>query len=220
MLERRAGSRGSRGRAGEAVLSTWTRTLMAAVVIIVIFGIVAGLAVSGRLGDLRYANIPVVHPWPPAGYYQNPFNPADKGDLVNAREAATVKAALLADGQVELQAVRSGDVGLLVGADAGNRLATLNQIIQTDNAQGQYATESTQYSAIVVGHLADPNAPSLTWCVEERGTSTIRYLLRSTGAVVRTESFRLVDKFWVVLSNGRYLITDAQIQNQPLPGGA
>ena len=202
------------------MLSTWTRTVMAAVVIIVIFGVVAGLAVTGRLGDLRYANIPVVHPWPPAGYYLNPFNPADKGDLINAREAATVKAALLADGQVELQAVRSGDVGLLVHADAGNRLATLNQIIQTDNAQGLYATESTQYSSIVVGHLADPNAPTVTWCVEERGTSTIRYLRRGKGEVVKIESFRLIDRFWVVLSNGRYLITDAQIQNQPLPGGA
>ena len=35
-----------------------------------------------RLGDLRYTNIPLVHPYPPAGFYQNPFNPGDRGDLV------------------------------------------------------------------------------------------------------------------------------------------
>lgn len=218
MLERRAGSRGSRGRAGEAVLSTWTRTLMAAVVIIVIFGIVAGLAVSGRLGDLRYANIPVVHPWPPAGYYQNPFNPADKGDLVNAQEAAAVKADLLADGQVELQAVATGDGSRLSGADTGNALVAVENVLATNAAAGVVERQQTHLTSVIVGRLADPNNQAVTWCVQEKGTGTLSRVSTADGKVLSTQSLAVVAKFWLVRVGRRWLITDSQISPLPSSG--
>src|SRR5450756_1865548 len=115
MLTRPAGARGLHVR--EAVLGSWARTGLAAALVLVILGGIAVLGATGRLGDLRYANIPVIHPWPPAGYFQNPFNPADRGDLVNASDAAKVKGALVADGQVELRAYQTSDGSLLPGAD-------------------------------------------------------------------------------------------------------
>src|SRR5713101_10146913 len=107
MLTRPAGARGLHVR--EAVLGSWARTGLAAAIVVLILGGIAVLGATGRLGDLRYANIPVIHPWPPSGYYQNPFNPADRGDLVDTAQASKVKADLQADGEIELQATRSGD---------------------------------------------------------------------------------------------------------------
>ena len=75
-----------------AVLGSWARTGVVAAILVLILGSIAALGATGRLGDLRYLNIPLLHPWPPAGYYQNPFNPTDRGDLVNSAEAAKVNA--------------------------------------------------------------------------------------------------------------------------------
>ena len=105
MLTRSARSRGFGGRVGDAILGSWTRTVAVVAVALVIFGIIGFLAATGRLGDLRYANIPLVHPYPPAGFYQNSFNPTDRGDLINTATAAKVKSDLEADGQIERWAV-------------------------------------------------------------------------------------------------------------------
>ena len=123
MLTKPARARGTVVR--DAVLGSWARTGLAAAIIVLILGGVLALAATGKLGDLRYLNIPLVHPWPPTGYYQNPFNPTDRGDIVNASEAAKVKNDLVADGQVELQADRAADGSLLAGADTGNSGAGL-----------------------------------------------------------------------------------------------
>ena len=105
MLTKPAGARGAVMR--DAVLGSWARTGLAAAIIVLILGGVLALAATGQLGDFRYLNVPLVHPWPPTGYYQNPFNPTDRGDIVSASEAAKVKNDLVADGQVELQADRA-----------------------------------------------------------------------------------------------------------------
>src|ERR1700688_2044734 len=112
-----------------AVLGSWTRTGLAAAVLVLILGSIAVLGATGQLSDLRYLNIPLIHPWPPAGNYQNPFNPTDRGDVVNSAEAAKVKAALLTDGQIELQATRTGDASHLTEADSGNNLARLRSVL-------------------------------------------------------------------------------------------
>src|ERR1700694_1617287 len=96
------GLRSKPRKMGDAVLGSWTRTAAVAAVILIAFIVVAVLAITGRLGDLRYTNIPLVHPYPPAGYYQNPFNPGDHSDLVNLAQADRVKADLAADGQIEI----------------------------------------------------------------------------------------------------------------------
>jgi len=200
---------------GDFVLGSWAKTGAVAAVLIVLFAILAGLVFTGRLGDLRYANIPLLHPYPPSGYYLNPFNPGDRGDLINASEAARVKSDLLADGQIELRAVETGDANLVTQADTGNSATALQKVIGQYNAQGIFARQQSTYSAIVVGRLVDPNAPSVKWCIQEKGSATITFLSRATGQVVRQESFQFSDKFWLVQANGRYLITDAQISNQP-----
>ena len=211
MLTRPAGARGLHVR--EAVLGSWARTGLAAALVLVILGGIAVLGATGRLGDLRYANIPVIHPWPPAGYFQNPFNPADRGDLVNASDAAKVKGDLVADGQVELRAYQTSDGRLLTGADTGNRLAKLRSALDQNHAAGVFEDFKNQLTTVRVGKLVDRNDSSVTWCVEEIGTSRITLTKAADGSVLQQFSISFDDKFWMKSVGGRYLITDAEVHS-------
>ncbi len=197
-----------------AVLGSWARTGLAAAVVLLILGTVAVLGATGHVGDLRYVNIPLLHPWPPAGYYQNPFNPTDRGDIVSASEAAKVKNDLVADGQVELQADRAADGSLLAGADTGNRLTKLRAGLEQNRAAGVSEDFTNQLTSVRAGKLADPNDASVTWCVEEVGTSRITLTSLTNGQIIRQYTIRFDDKFWMVLVGGRYLITDAEVQTE------
>lgn len=198
----------------DAVLGSWAKTGLAAAVIVLILGAVAVLGATGQLGDLRYLNIPLIHPWPPAGYYQNPFNPTDRGDIVSASEAAKVKNDLVADGQLELKADRAADGSLLVGADTGNRLTKLRAALEQNRAAGVSEDFTNQLTSVRVGKLADPNDASVTWCVEEVGTSRITLTSLANGQVIRQYTIRFDDKFWLVSVGGHYLITDAEVQTE------
>src|SRR6202158_6011245 len=135
----------------EAVLGSWARTGLAAALVLVILGGIAVLGATGRLGDLRYANIPVIHPWPPGGFFHKPFQPADRGDLVNASDAAKVKGDLVADGQVELRAYQTSDGSLLAGADTGNRLAKLRSALDQNHAAGGLEDFTNQLTTVRPG---------------------------------------------------------------------
>jgi hypothetical protein len=212
MVTKPGGARGLHVR--DAVLGSWARTGLAVAIVVVILGGIAVLGASGRLGDLRYANIPVIHPWPPAGYYQNPFNPTDRGDLVNASEAAKVKSDLVADGQVELRAYQTSDGSLLQAADTGNRLAKLRSALDQNHAAGVFEDFKNQLTTVRVGKLVDPNDSSVTWCIEEIGTSRITLTKAADGSVLRQYSIRFDDKFWMKSVGGRYLITDAEVHSE------
>jgi hypothetical protein len=199
---------------GDAILGSWTRTVAVVAVALVIFGIIGFLAATGRLGDLRYANIPLVHPYPPAGFYQNSFNPTDRGDLINAATAAKVKSDLVADGQIELQATRTGDGSHLTEADAGNNLARLKSVLARNAAGGVTEDFTNQLTKVTVGKLVDPNDRTVTWCVEEIGTSRITYSRASDGSVVSQQLIKFDDRFWLVDQGGHYLITDVQVTTQ------
>ena len=218
MLTRSARSRGFGGKLGDAVLGSWTRTVSVVAAVLVIFGIIGFLAATGRLGDLRYANIPLVHPYPPAGFYQNSFNPTDRGDLINAATAAKVKSDLVADGQIELQATRTGDGSHLTEADAGNNLARLKSVLARNAAGGVTEDFTNQLSKVTVGKLVDPNDRTVTWCVEEIGTSRITYSRTSDGSVVSQQLIKFDDRFWLVDQGGHYLITDVQVATQVVAG--
>jgi hypothetical protein len=218
MLTRSARSRGFGGRVGDAILGSWTRTVAVVAVALVIFGIIGFLAATGRLADLRYANIPLVHPYPPAGFYQNSFNPTDRGDLINAATAAKVKSDLVADGQIELQATRTGDGSHLTEADAGNNLARLKSVLARNAAGGVTEDFTNQLSKVTVGKLVDPNDRTVTWCVEEIGTSRITYSRTSDGSVVSQQLIKFDDRFWLVDQGGHYLITDVQVATQVVAG--
>ena len=218
MLTRSARSRGFGGRVGDAILGSWTRTVAVVAVALVIFGIIGSLAATGRLGDLRYANIPLVHPYPPAGFYQNSFNPTDRGDLINSATAAKVKSDLVADGQIELQATRTGDGSHLTEADAGNNLARLKSVLARNAAGGVTEDFTNQLSKVTVGKLVDPNDRTVTWCVEEIGTSRITYSRTSDGSVVSQQLIKFDDRFWLVDQGGHYLITDVQVATQVVAG--
>src|SRR5919108_4560138 len=97
--KRMEGAQGLRLR----LVGSWTRVLVPAAVLLALWLVFAWLAATGRLADLRYLNVPVIHPYPPAGYVQNPFNPGDKGDLISVSEASRVKTDLVRDGQLELR---------------------------------------------------------------------------------------------------------------------
>ncbi len=214
MLAKPARARGLQMR--NAVLGSWTRTGLAAVVLVLILGSIAVLGATGQLSDLRYLNIPLIHPWPPAGSYQNPFNPTDRGDIVNASQAAKVKSDLVEDGQVELKAYRASDGSLLDGADTGNRLVKLRAALVQNHAAGVSEDFTNQLTSVRVGKLADPNDASVTWCVEEVGTSRITLINAANGQTIRQYTIRFDDKFWMVLVGGRYLITDAEVQSETI----
>ena len=214
MLTKPARARGFQMR--NAVLGSWTRTGLAAVVLVLILGSIAVLGATGQLSDLRYMNIPLIHPWPPAGNYQNPFNPTDRGDIINASQAAKVKSDLVEDGQVELKAYRASDGSLLDGADTGNRLVKLRAALVQNHAAGVSEDFTNQLTSVRVGKLADPNDASVTWCVEEVGTSRITLTNAANGQTIRQYTIRFDDKFWMVLVSGRYLITDAEVQSETI----
>ncbi len=140
------------------------------------------------------------------------FNAA--GDLVNASEAAKVKSDLVADGQIELQATRTGDGSHLTEADTGNNLVRLRSVLARNAADGVTEDFTNQLTKVTVGKLADPNDPTVTWCVEEIGTSRITYSRTSDGSVVRTQLIKFDDRFWLILQSGHYLITDVQVSSQ------
>ena len=214
MLTKPARARGFQMR--NTVLGSWTRTGLAAVVLVLILGSIAVLGATGQLSDLRYLNIPLIHPWPPAGNYQNPFNPTDRGDIVNASQAAKVKGDLVEDGQVELKAYQASDGSLLDGADTGNRLVKLRAALVQNHAAGVSEDFTNQLTSVRVGKLADPNDASVTWCVEEVGTSRITLTNAANGQTIRQYTIRFDDKFWMVLVGGRYLITDAEVQSETI----
>ena len=214
MLTKPARARGFQMR--NAVLGSWTRTGLAAVVLVLILGSIAVLGATGQLSDLRYLNIPLIHPWPPAGNYQNPFNPTDRGDIVNASQAAKVKGDLVEDGLVELKAYRASDGSLLEGADTGNRLVKLRAALVQNHAAGVSEDFTNQLTSVRVGKLADPNVASVAWCVEEIGTSRITLTNTANGQTIRQYTIRFDDKFWMVFVGGRYLITDAEVQSETI----
>ena len=195
------------------VVGSWTRVLVTAGVILALWIAFLGVAVGGHLGDLRYLNVPLLHPYPPAGYVQNPFNSGDKSDLIRVAEASQVKADLLTDGQAELRALEKGDASLLSDAAVGRAQERVAALIAQNNSAGVFERESVKLDSVVVGRLADPNDPSIVWMVEEQGTGTITYVSKSTQATVRSESVRFSSRFWLTKVGGHYLIADALVQS-------
>jgi hypothetical protein len=195
------------------VVGSWTRVLVTAGIILALWLAFVGLAVSGHLGDLRYLNVPVLHPYPPAGYVQNPFNSGDKSDLIRVAEASQVKADLLTDGQAELRALEHGDASLLSDAAVGRAQDRVAALIAQNNSAGVFERESVRLDSVVVGRLADPNDPSIVWMVEEQGSGVITYVSKSTQAAVRSESVRFSSRFWLTKVGGHYLIADALVQS-------
>src|SRR5262245_50747027 len=108
-MTRRGRTTSAPSRAADLTIGSWLRPAIVAVVIGCVF--VAAVAVVLRVGDLRLANFPG-HPYPPTGYYRNPFSD-DPGDLIDAATAARVRADFQRDGQLEVDAFARGDASLL-----------------------------------------------------------------------------------------------------------
>jgi hypothetical protein len=201
----------------QRVVGSRTRFLLTASVLVLLWLAFVWLAATGRLAELRYLNVPLLHLYPPAGYVQNPFNPSDKGDLVSVSEASRVKADLLADGQTELLAAEKGDVRLLSGAVTGRALDSFTSLIQQNNSQGISERALNHFDSIVVGHLSDPNDPKIVWAIEEKGTATVLFYSKSTGASFRQSKVRFDSTYWLTVVGNHYLITDALIRTETIP---
>jgi hypothetical protein len=197
--------------AADLVLGSWRRTLIAAAAIIAVFAAV----VVGALNftNLQHASFPG-HPYPPAGYYRNPFPGSD--ELVNSADAAKVKADFQKDGQTEVDAFARGDPTALTQSAAGGHLATLRQIIDQNNSAGVVQRYENNVASVVVGRCGGPTSGSTVWCVGESGTATLADVAKVTRQVVRTQKYRFDGKFWMAKSGDHYVITDAAITNQPL----
>src|SRR5947208_6931261 len=160
---------------GLRLVGSWTRVVITAAVLVVLWLAFAWLAATGRLGELRYLNVPLIHPYPPAGYVQNPFNPGAKSDIINVAQAAQVKADLLRDGQVEVAAAASGDPGTLSTALTGRALDKFAALIQQNNSQNVAERTVNHFDSVVAGHMADPNDPNISWAVKESGTAILSF---------------------------------------------
>ncbi|MDQ6883762.1 MAG: hypothetical protein M3077_05925 [Candidatus Dormibacteraeota bacterium] len=199
------------------LVGSWTRVVITAAVVLVLWLAFAWLAATGRLADFRYLNVPILHPYPPAGYIQNPFNPADKGDLISVPEAARVKADLIRDGQLELRSAETGDVTFAQQSDTGKALDTLTALIQQNSSQGIVERVQNKFDSVVAGHLADPNDSHVVWAVKETGSATVSYLAKSDQHLLRQEAVRFENTFWLVLKGDHYLIIDALVQTKSQP---
>jgi hypothetical protein len=197
------------------VLGSWTRLLIAAGIILALWAVFIGLAISGRLGELRYLNLPLLHPYPPAGYVQNPWNTGDKGDLISVSEASQVRADLLKDGQAELRALEKGDASTISDAAIGRARERISALIDQNNSGRVFERENVKLDSVVVGRLADPNDPSIVWMVEEKGSGTITYVPKIATAPVRSQKVRFTSRFWLTKVGGHYLIADALVQATP-----
>jgi hypothetical protein len=200
--------RGAASGVADLPLGSWRRTSIVALAVVAAFAAV--VAVASRYGDLRHASFPG-HPYPPAGFYVNPFDSNNPDDLVKASEAARVKADLLSDGQVELQALRSGDPSLLAPSTTGNELLVLRKLIDGNNAHGVYEWDQPWSASIIVGRLPDPAHPRVAWCVEERGSGSVTYIAKDGGQVQQAQDVTFDNRFWLVQVGERYLITDVAV---------
>ena len=124
---RTGGKRQPRGGRGLAVALVLLATL-----------VVAGVgwaSLTGLLVSLQYANVPIVHPYPPPGTFVNPYT-GDPRDLLSSTTAAKVKKDLLDDGQVQVDALARGDTTDLPRTATGNYLAKLTSNIRANDARG------------------------------------------------------------------------------------
>jgi hypothetical protein len=196
---------------------SWLGTGFAAALLILMLVGLGWVASSGRLSDPQHLNIPVVRTWPPAGYYVNPFNPNDRGDLVSTPDANVVKGDFLRAGGLEIDALTRNDAEALTQADTGNRHRVLLDLLTQQKAQGivrRYTSPSIE--RLWVGHLPDPNDASVTWCVEEIATQTEETVELRSGAVVKRQTFHADNRYWLVRTGDRWLITDALVRAQPV----
>lgn len=205
-------------KAGDLLVGSWTRTVAVLAVALVVFGVVAWAAASGSLASIGTWNIPLVHPYPPPGYYLDPLSP---GQLVNAKQAAIVRSDFQADGHLEVDAFARGDPSQLPTAETGSYLASAQRLIARNDAEGVYEQAQNHIDKLLVGSLMDPNRPSdgALWCVREIGSTTISFVDKRSGQVVRQQHLRFDSKYWLVRSGDRYLITDAELSTSPIPSG-
>jgi len=157
-------------RAGDLLFGSWPRTIAVLLLALLVFAAVAWAAISGSFAHPDTWNIPGIHPYPPAGQVQNPFG--SQAGLISASEAGIVKADLLRDGQIELNALKTGDAAPLNQSTTGGALTKLRQLILQNNSNGIVEREQIHLDSVIVGRLPDPNARSVSWCVEERGSGT------------------------------------------------
>jgi hypothetical protein len=171
--------------------------------------LVTWLTAGSGFAQLGYLNFPG-HQYPPTGFYRNPFS-NDPGDLINASEAARVKADWKVDGDQSLKALATGDDSTLEQSMTGSSLADFRVRIKQNNDNGFAEREQNQPITDVVGKLMDPSENRLAWCVEEKASGASDLIDKSTGRVVGHKTYHYDTKFWLVMVDGRYLITNAHI---------
>jgi hypothetical protein len=198
----------------DLAVGNWPRTLIGAAVILGAFGV--AIALVARHPDLGRASFPG-HPYPPAGYERNPFG-ASADDLVSSAEAARVKADFQRDGQTELDAFALGDASLLMQADAGGRLATLQRVIDQNNRASFVQRYMNEVDSVVVGRQAIAGSSTVAWSVEEKGSAIVSDIAKGDGRELHRQSYRFDGRYWLTKAGDRYLITDAAISNTPLTG--
>ena len=93
------------------------------------------------------------------------------------------------------------------------RYDEVRSALDQNHAAGVFEDFKNQLTTVRVGKLVDPNDSSVTWCVEEIGTSRITLTKAADGSVLQQFSISFDDKFWMKSVGGRYLITDAEVHS-------
>jgi hypothetical protein len=100
-------------------------------------------SLSGRLAGFQYTNVPLFHPYPPPGHFVNPYT-GDPRYILSSVEAARVRAELLRDGELQLDALARGDPKMLPQIATGNFLVKLIQSVAANDAKGIMEREQNQ----------------------------------------------------------------------------
>jgi hypothetical protein len=133
-VQRKLGRSGTERNGGEGYFHRRLVVITALVAVLAV-GATAWASLTGRLAGLPYANIPLVHEFPPKGYFVNPFT-GDPRDLVSSSEAARVRVDFVKDGDIEVKAFAHGDASLLSQARTGRALAKARDLMAADAANG------------------------------------------------------------------------------------
>jgi hypothetical protein len=106
---------------------------------------------------------------------------------------------------------------VLKDAVTGRALDRFSALIQQNNLQGISEHAQNHFDSVVAGHLEDPNDPKIVWAVKEKGSATLLFYSKSTGALLRQQKVRFESTYWLTVVGNHYLIADALVRTEPIP---
>ena len=199
-------------RFGTSFAGGWGGTLLAGVVLLVLAGALAWLGLTGRLADLRHANLPF-HPYPPSGYALNPFNPGNPDDLINVADANKVRADFSQRSAMESDAPLHAQTRPPWPVDRWQFPGEASTPIGSNQAAGHPREERSPRLNRSCRPPHGPQRPRRPMVRGGEGLWSCDYVKSSTGEVLRSQRLQFKSKYWLRRgADGRYLIADSLVR--------